>query len=101
LAQIVGWQDWELALTENRFCLSFVPVGERLAGYKEMIDKRMKRMEKEEEVAKKSVGERFFSAAADAAQCSVRVCEVARLLADVTDFGLIRPNPDVLLRPDA
>jgi hypothetical protein len=32
---------------------------------------------------------------------AVRLCEVAKLLADVTDFGLIRPNPDGLLRPDA
>jgi hypothetical protein len=101
LSQIVGWQDWELAPTENRFRLSFVPVDERLRGYKEMIEKRMKRMDSEGKIASKSDGELSFSAAADAAQCAVRVCEVARLLANVADSGLIRPDPNVLFRHDA
>ena len=55
LAQIVGWQDWKLAPTENRLRLPFVPVDERLEGYKAMIDKRMRRMESEE--ANLSAGE--------------------------------------------
>jgi len=99
LAQIVGWQDWELAPAENRLRLPFIPVDERLHGYKTMINKRMQRMETEE--ANVSSGERSFSAAGDAAQCAVRVCEVARLLAGVSDFGSIAPDPDVLAHPDA
>jgi hypothetical protein len=101
LSQIVGWQDWELAPTENRFRLSFVPVEERLEGYMKMINIRMNRMKKEEAVAGHPEEELSFSASADAAQCAVRVCEVARLLAGVSGRGTITKNSMILQRTDA
>lgn len=93
LSQIVGWRDWELAPTENRLRLSFLDASERLNGYRKMIDIRMERMT--EERGEATAGERSFSAAADAAQCAVRVCEVARLLANVSDVGVPQKDSKV------
>ena len=89
LAEIVGWQDWQLAPAENRLRLDFLPMPERLDGYRRKIDERIQRMENELAGATAAGGELTFSAAADAAQCAVRVCEVARMLARVGDTGRI------------
>jgi len=99
LSQIVGWQDWEFAPTENRLRLQFIDMNERLDCYEIMIGKRIGRIAKE--ASGLDTSGLSFSAAADAAQCAVRVGEVARLLAGVGDFGIVVRDENLIGTPVA